>query len=478
MNLLLAVHGYPPELCGGTEISVRELARGLAGSGHSVTVVAGTLERAKSSGGFTAEIAPGSDVDPATGRRFDVLRLRRSDLYFDHWQKSLFPPLTEAFGRIVRERRPDVVHVHHWIRLSRDLVQAAARAGVPSVCSLHDFWTSCLIAFRVLPRTRAFCRATIAPTPCLACAQELPPRTPWLDPREAAGELARRQKHLLDELALARIVLVPSAQHARELETFLGLEPGGLHARAIPPIGPSAMGQPAQRPRRRAPPFDPGKTPLELACWGQVLPHKGIDLILNAFARLRLPARLHVAGAEPDPSYSAALRRDAARLDVRFHGSYAAEELAAHPVAAVHAMVSGSLARETHSLVVDEAIELGLPSILPAGGAHLARERVEEWALLYEPGDVVQLARAIERLQGEAGLLASLARGLPSPAKPPVRLADLVRAMEAIYREAAAQGAPAVSPAVGSGGSEDARREQEQFLRAFDEGIARSGADP
>ena len=65
--------------------------------------MAGTLQRAKARG-FAAEIDPGDDVDPESGKRFDVLRLRRSDLFFDHWQKTLFPPLTEAFAQIVRER--------------------------------------------------------------------------------------------------------------------------------------------------------------------------------------------------------------------------------------------------------------------------------------------------------------------------------------------------------------------------------------
>ena len=44
MRVMLAVHGYPPELDGGTERHVEGLATGLIARGHDVTVLAGTLE--------------------------------------------------------------------------------------------------------------------------------------------------------------------------------------------------------------------------------------------------------------------------------------------------------------------------------------------------------------------------------------------------------------------------------------------------
>ena len=41
----------------------------------------------------------------------------------------------------------------------------SAREHIPAVVTLHDLWTSCLIAFRVRPDTRAFCEAVIGPHP-------------------------------------------------------------------------------------------------------------------------------------------------------------------------------------------------------------------------------------------------------------------------------------------------------------------------
>ena len=103
----------------------------------------------------------------------------------------------------------------------------------------------------------------------------------------------------------------------------------------------------------------------------------------------------------------------------------------------------------------------------------LARERVEQWALLYEPGNAADLSRAIERLQGEPGLLPSLVRGLPAVPKPQLRLSEHVRVMEAVYAEAAALGPPSSTSA-----DERELQAQERFLRAFDEGVSGQRMDP
>jgi hypothetical protein len=80
-----------------------------------------------------------------------IVSVQRPDLFFDHWQKSRSVPVAERFVELLREERPAVLLVHHWIRLTRDLVFLAAREGIPAVVFLHDHWTSCLRVFRVRP---------------------------------------------------------------------------------------------------------------------------------------------------------------------------------------------------------------------------------------------------------------------------------------------------------------------------------------
>src|SRR4051794_9790720 len=123
MRVLLVVHGLPPELHGGTENAVVTLAGALADLGHTVTILAGSNAHA---GSWRSEES--EQARPGAERGLRLVRLQRDDLYYEHWQKALHPGVSAAFRELLARERPDVVHVHHWVRLSRDLVATAAQA--------------------------------------------------------------------------------------------------------------------------------------------------------------------------------------------------------------------------------------------------------------------------------------------------------------------------------------------------------------
>lgn len=445
MRILLAVHGWPDELAGGTESSARALALGLAGRGHAVSAVAGSLVPAGSLEPGTREaiVRESLDEDPSSGARVRVLRVHRPDLYFDHWQKGRSPSVAARFEEILGRLAPEVVHVHHWIRLSRDLVATAARAGIPSVVSLHDSWTSCLLTFRVRPDDRRTCEAREDAGACLECARGIGPPTPWVGFGEERVAFEERRADLARELELARAVCAPTLSHARSLEAWMGLGEGTLAARVLEPAVPMSL--------RIAEPLPPpaGSDPLVLSAWGSLTPIKGADLLVEAVRRLERErgagaVRLHLAGEEPDPEHASELRASAGGLAVRFHGPYRAAELDRHPAARSHAMVSGSRARESFGLVLDEARALGLPAVLPRAGAFVERAGPGTGALLYEPGDAGSLAVALGRLIDEDGLLVRL-RGEAARARrgaPGVP----VEAALSIYEEAIRAGAPPAAP--------------------------------
>jgi glycosyltransferase involved in cell wall biosynthesis len=426
MRIVLVAHGYPPELAGGTERTVQALARGLAARGHAVTVVAGTL----ASDGADRD---DEDLDPTSGARVRVVRLSRSDLYTDHWQKSASSTIPQRFRAVLRDAAPDVVHVHHWLRLSRDLVACAAAERVPAVVTLHDLWTTCLVAFRVRPDTLAQCDVPLSAMPCLECAQKVPPRTPWVPLDQQFLALGAHKSDLLRELHLARARLVPTRAHADTLARLLGDEGKALT------FEPFASRAPL--PQRR--PDAPALTDrLVLATWGHHSLVKGFDLLLDALGDPRLSGRveLEVAGAFVEPAFEPSMRARAGNLLVRFHGAYAAERLHDHAVARAHAFVSATRARESSGLVLDEARALGMPSLLPRHPAFVERGGAD--TLLFEPGDARSLAGAILRLLDEPALLAALAEQVPARIDEATQQrADLDRLLS-IYDAAARAGAP------------------------------------
>lgn len=435
MKVLLAVHGYPPELVGGTENATRTLAHGLGRHGHEVVVVAGTLRHEQ---GFRRSL----ELDDAGVRAIRVHKIHRADLYFDHWQKSASARASRAFGEILREERPDVVHVQHWIRLSRDLVQRAALERIPSVVTLHDLWTTCLVTFRVKPESGEFCEAKLAPSPCIRCAAQLPPRTPWLSYEAQGVALLERSADLARELELARAVLAPTRAHAEAVARYLGLPAEHLRVRVVPHGRDLAL-------RARAPLPPPAETKkLVLGMWGHLYRLKGADRVLRALRRLCEPARveLHVAGGEPEAAFASEVHELARDLAVHFHGPFEAEALDRHPVSSVHAFVSGTRAHESWGLVLDEAVALGLPLVLPRSGAYAERLREGQGALFYEPGSEEALAAVLERLLAEPDLWPALRAHLPAARDFTPGSEDVVRAHLALYEEARRAGPPEVRP--------------------------------
>ena len=431
MKVCLVAHGYPPELVGGTENAVHALAQGLVRAGVEVVVVAGTMRHEQ---GFRRSL----EEDPVDGARpIRVHRIHRADLFFDHWQKSASARASLAFRDILREERPDVVHVHHWIRLSRDLVHRAALERIPAVVTLHDLWTSCLVTFRVRPESGEFCEARLAPSPCIRCAAQIPPRTPWLSFEAQGIALLERTADLVRELELARAVLAPTRAHAAALTRFLGVASGRL------PIRVMAHGRDLALVRTTPAPAWPAPR-LVLGAWGHLYRLKGADRIVRALARLADPSRveLHLAGSEPEPGFAAELHELAKDLPVRFHGRYDATALGAHPVSAVHAFVSGTLAHESWGLVLDEAVALGLPMILPRSGAYAGRLAEGAGALFYDPGSDASLAALLERLLADPRLLAGVAARVPDPRAFTPSVAEQVAHHLELYAEVAAAPVP------------------------------------
>jgi len=438
VRILIAVHGFPPELVGGTELHARELALALARAGHTIFIVAGTVEPAKPG---EIELRRGV-LEGSRGERIEVARIARGDLYFDHWHKSLHSGVSQAFRELLREFRPDVVHVQHWIRLSRDLVAAAAREGIPSVVTLHDSWASCPIVFRVRPDTLRACDAIVGPHPCIACAGKLPPRTPWVSTESAFMLLAERQRDIARELELARAVIAPSQAHARAVERHLGRAPETLLVEVIPPcVCEAALDALPARARPERPP-----TILHLATWSQIARHKGLEILMTGFrfALEQLAGEkslvLDVHGGESDPVHAAELRAIALDAPVRWKGAFAPGELGRVVDPRAQLFVSASRAHESYGLTVDEAARLGLALLLPDAPVYL--ERFRGVAEFYSAGDANSLAEQIARFArdpvrlGRARQRASeFAASLPSNT-------DLAQRHLDLYGRAIAAGAP------------------------------------
>jgi glycosyltransferase involved in cell wall biosynthesis len=381
MRVLLALQGYPPETRGGIEAAVEALTLSLRELGHEAAVFCGRPVGAGREEGQEAlrrEVVQGVPV-------FRYRRLGRRDDPADEHD----PRAAEIFSDLLEEWRPEVLHLHHWHRLSNDLITVAARAGVPAVVTLQDLWTNCSWFFR-RPGAQGICAQQESPEACGPCTAELRP----MEAGTFARSLAHRRETIRQELRLARVITYASESHRRILEEFGPFDDPRIAAltRRLP-LGVVDEFLPARRPRDRA-----EDEPLVVAHWGNLSALKGLEVLARAAARAaeRAPIELRLLGREVEDGLVDRLRELAAPANLRHEGAYDRQSLPEH-LDGVDLAAFPTLAAETHAIVVDEALALGLPLLVSDGGA--TAERVGGRGLVVPAGDEAAWAAALDDLR-------------------------------------------------------------------------------
>lgn len=383
MRILHAVHNFPPEFVGGTEAYLAALCQAQRRTGHDVRVVTGSG-------------VAGPRVRDEDHAGTPVWRLHHDPAEERYSVDLRIPRLTGVFRELLARWRPDLVHVHHYLNLGVAMVAEARASGVPAFVSLHDFTAACPRFFLIRP-DGYFC-GEHTPVPlqrCIdCCAAE------FAGPRPAlAAEFAQRRAFFAAELSGAAAVLVPSERAAGYLAATGILPDVPLVAL---PLGLLHALQPVPVPPRR-------QDRLRLVFFGNLAPVKGVDWLLQAIDSLDPARRARVAllllGRATDAALAARIDEFAQRLDVVREAGFDARRLERLPAEVDLAVFPGAAA-ETYSLVVDEALALGLPLILSDRGA--GPERAGAAAIVVKTGDVGALAAAIAELLDAPERLARL----------------------------------------------------------------------
>jgi glycosyltransferase involved in cell wall biosynthesis len=385
MRILQISHYFPPETQGGTQGYVEELTRTLREGGDEVAVVAGCRTHS-SEGEVNSRVQDGIEVHR-------IARITDVETYSGDFGSERIAAIIEE---LATDFTPDLIHVHHWHGLTGDLVRRLKAKGFPVVLTLHDLFTTCPRFFRI-PIGGSFCGPEVSAADCAACASS---DIPHLSVTELEGLVEERFAGLQQELAAADLVLAVSAAQRDLLESIPGFAFRGI---ALERIG-FRSDEPAP------PPPPPIEGRLRLVNWAGIAPHKGIHLLLEAVAHTSHPEAfpIHLHGGDGDAAYMEELHRRARELEVHFHGPYDPSERFSF-AARYDLAVFPSLARETHSLVVDEALRSGIPVVVSDHGA--PPERIGDCGVTVPPGDAIALARLLENLLADPARLASLRGG-------------------------------------------------------------------
>ena len=387
MKILQIVHGFPPEFIAGTERYCEAVSRCLLERGFGCVVLAGS-----------GRSAPEATLATVDQDGLLVARYLRAAGRPRRWTEEYDPEAEGLARHLLRLMRPDVVHLHHWQHLTNNLVAICADQGIPVVLTLHDVWTSCPRIHRIRWDGQ-FCADPPATAPCVTCAE----RGAWQGEEEILRALALRREIVGLELALAAAIIAPSEAHRAFLLSLLDLPEDRLtiipHGRIPTVSARKESGQRLEFPNR----------PLQISHWGYLMFEKGTHLILEAVHKLRDPAavQVHLVGTTIEQEYELQLRELARDIPVQFHGAYRPADLQTFDF---DLAVFASIASESYSFALDEALCLGLPVLVSDRGA--LPERPGKAGLTFRAGDADDLARRLQEILDTPELLDMMRRNI------------------------------------------------------------------
>jgi glycosyltransferase involved in cell wall biosynthesis len=349
---MIVTDQYAP-MVGGVPSVTRALARGLAGRGHAVAL-----------------LAPGPGWRGGRGADEQVSVSYRGSVPWPWYEGMRLACVPGSAGRaLITAFGPDVIHAHSPATLGVTALISARRLGIPVVYTNH------YLPVNVRPSLQRRPRAFDALFYCYVVG------------------FSNRCSHVTAPTATALRLL-----HGHGLRVPSRVISNGIDRQAYSP-GPAG-----QRIRDRYG-LRPGR-PLILSV-GRLSPEKRADVLLDAAARLTGDAQVAIAGTGPDEG---ALRARAGRLGlsgrVRFLGFVPGQDLPGlYRLADIFAIPSEA---ELQSLTTMEAMATGLPVVAAdaCALAELACHRRN--GFLFSPGRAGELAAYLDILVSDPGRRAAM----------------------------------------------------------------------
>jgi len=428
MKILIAVHHYPPNHMGGAELRAHRTALEMQARGHQVKVicvekidqpVSGVLE-------WIDELYEGVEVR----RLFYNLAAAKDPFrlsYDNTW-------IGDHLETLLKEGRPDIVHLFSGYIMSGSVIRAARRQAVPVVVSLTEFWFLC-------PRLSFLCSNNelstlpLDPVRCARCLGEASRRWRylhrffplvsefiWRMRCKSAQKIRDRSRFLLETLNQANIIISPS-NFLRDMHIQAGVDPEKIifsRQGRYPVNGKVEVDPPVKENRS-----------LQIGCISQIAHHKGIHVLIEA-VRMLPDAKINVCIYGDYlifDRYMAKLEQMVAGDPrIAFCGVFPRDQLG-KIMSGLDVVVVPSIWYENSPNVILEAFAYKTPVIATNLGGMAELVQHNRNGLLFNRGDARGLRDQIQRLLDEPDLLHHLRAGIQ-----PVRsIADEMDELQLIY---------------------------------------------
>lgn len=342
MKVVFFVHCFFPDHFYGTETYTLELAKNYQSAGHEVTVVTAV---------FQGEASTGNLISRYEYQGIPVVCIDKNVMPHSRVKETYYQPeMRDVLAKVLRDISPDIIHVTHLINHTAALLEATHAIGIPTYATFTDFFGFCLNNKLETAHGELCAGPNSNRTNCLACHLKA------TAPRPEASRWLSRAAHP----SMARALAI-GLQLFRRLPSLKGGPIDGLVEDIVcrpqtlqtlynmayrSAVAPTKFLQSAYAnngfrlplhnihfgvdiDRSPKPVRAANRTPI-IGFIGQIAPHKGPDLLIEAFRRLpQRSALLRIYGpADQDVGYMQALIDRAKGYDVHFAGTFNKADMA------------------------------------------------------------------------------------------------------------------------------------------------------
>jgi glycosyltransferase involved in cell wall biosynthesis len=289
----------------------------------------------------------------------------------------------KALRRLVRDRRPDVAHLHNvYHQLTLSIVDELAAQGIPIVMTLHDYKPVC--PSYVLYTDEAPCHRCVKGNPTHAIVHRCIKGSRAASAVAATEALLTRVRGIYGRID----AFIAPSRHLAEVMVEGGLPASRMH------VIPNFVAD----EQFREPGLKQLDNPPTVLFVGRLEEVKGLRVLLAAARETASAATVVVVGSGP---LEHEVRQAENEGIVRYMGQRGWEQIA-EMMDSASALVVPSLWEENCPMVVLEAGARGCPVIASDRGG--LRELVSDGVdgLLTMPGDSQRLAAAIRRITADA----------------------------------------------------------------------------
>jgi glycosyltransferase involved in cell wall biosynthesis len=334
-----------------------------------------------------------------------VLRLRVDLRALDKFSDTyLRPDVDNIFRNYLREKKPDIVHIHHLGGLSLGMIGVAGELDIPVIMTLHDHQPFCPRGQRIRDDKRVCKRIVL--DECLEClkpqcvGQNLPGKLAMYLMAKERGKQQLKDMHkaIHQYFSMLEKIIVPSISHKEKIAEngidvdMIEVMPYGLDLSLVEKVKPREQGTPVRR----------------FAYLGTLTPSKGVEDIIRAFKRMSAKGCSLQIHGEAIPyhglvDYDKRLKEMAADTDISFHGPYQPEQLP-DVLSGIDALIMPSRWYESYGITIREAFKAGRPVIVSDIGAFSEAVVHMDNGIKYPPGDIFALTDMMDKLASDPGL--------------------------------------------------------------------------